>query len=134
MMSLKKDFLCLRTFSDQFVANAIKGWKMLWIFVPFEFFLLFKDKKYRGQSYKANFGINYIKNGFNKLNFTSILMQCMPKSFIGLTPGQKWHLFELEAFLNQGVLFVNTTTTLKRGILCWISRVGTEDIQGFAWF
>ena len=24
----------------------------------------------RGQSYKANFGIRYIKNGFNKLNFT----------------------------------------------------------------
>ena len=24
----------------------------------------------RGQSYKANFGINYIKNGFNQLNFT----------------------------------------------------------------
>ena len=23
-----------------------------------------------GQSYKANFGINYIKNGLNKLNFT----------------------------------------------------------------
>ena len=23
----------------------------------------------RGQSYKANFGINYIKNGFNKLKF-----------------------------------------------------------------
>ena len=24
----------------------------------------------RGQSYKANFGINYIKNGLRKLNFT----------------------------------------------------------------
>ena len=24
----------------------------------------------RGQSYKANFDINYIKNGLNKLNFT----------------------------------------------------------------
>ena len=24
----------------------------------------------RGQSYKANFGINYIKKGLNKLNFT----------------------------------------------------------------
>ena len=24
----------------------------------------------RGQSYKANFGINYIKNRLNKLNFT----------------------------------------------------------------
>ena len=23
-----------------------------------------------GQSYKADFGINYVKNGFNKLNFT----------------------------------------------------------------
>ena len=25
---------------------------------------------FRGQSYKAIFGINYIKNGINKLNFT----------------------------------------------------------------
>ena len=24
----------------------------------------------QGQSYKANFGINYIRNGLNKLNFT----------------------------------------------------------------
>ena len=27
-------------------------------------------KIYLGQSYKTNFGINYIKNGFNKLNLT----------------------------------------------------------------
>ena len=27
------------------------------------------DGPYWGQSYKANLGMNYIKNGFNKLNF-----------------------------------------------------------------
>ena len=36
--------------------------------------LLLSETFYRidpwGQSYKANFGIIYIKNGFNKLNFT----------------------------------------------------------------
>ena len=34
------------------------------------FFNFLQQSWHRGQSYKANSGINYIKNGFNKLNFT----------------------------------------------------------------
>ena len=51
----------------------------------------------RGQSYKANFGINSIKNKLNKLNFTLNYINFdviyAPKSFIGLTPGETiYHL------------------------------------------
>ena len=34
------------------------------------FFCYQPQKRTRGQSYKANFDVNYIKKGFNKLNFT----------------------------------------------------------------
>ena len=34
--------------------------------MPFKFY----EMDPWGQSYKANFGLNYIKNGLNKLNFT----------------------------------------------------------------
>ena len=30
---------------------------------------VWKDEGAKGQSYKAHFGINYISNGFSKLNF-----------------------------------------------------------------
>ena len=46
-----------------------------------------------GQSYKANFGINYTKNRLSKLNFTLNYINFdviyAKKSFIGLTPGRK---------------------------------------------
>ena len=42
-----------------------------------------------GQSYKANFGVNYIKNGFSKLNWTlnyiNLDVIYARKVFLGLT-------------------------------------------------
>ena len=51
-----------------------------------------------GQSYKANFGINYIQNGFNKLNCTLNYINfdvIYAKKIIGLTPGQNKVLLNL---------------------------------------
>ena len=51
----------------------------------------------QGQSYKANFGINYIRNGLNKLKFSFELHQfwcnLCQKSFIGLTSGHSKSVF-----------------------------------------
>ena len=49
----------------------------------------------RGNSYKANFGSNYIKKGLNKLNFNLnyiIFDVNMPKKFFRIYPRQAWSL------------------------------------------
>ena len=53
----------------------------------------------RGQSYKAKFGINYIKNGLNKLNFTFIVIRYKVYNEQHPRAGQKTQhvLFEQQA-------------------------------------
>ena len=57
-----------------------------------------------GQSCKADFGINSIKNGFNKLNFTLNYINFdviyAKKSFIGLTPELGFQVFVLHLTLD----------------------------------
>ena len=61
------------TLSIHFEFNLpLRMLQIKWFYSKFMVVLYFKTYAW-GQSYKANFGINYIQNGLNKLNFHEVI-------------------------------------------------------------